>query len=71
LTICAAISDKLERRHPHIFGDAAGTAPKCWRAGSRSKALSGRKRRSIPRWTIFRSLPALMRAHKISVAARR
>ena len=20
--ICAAISDKLERRHPHIFGDA-------------------------------------------------
>ncbi len=21
--ICAAISDKLERRHPHIFGDAS------------------------------------------------
>ncbi len=35
--ICAAISDKLERRHPHIFGDATAgnTRPKCWPAGSR------------------------------------
>ena len=36
--ICAAISDKLERRP----------------AGSRSKALSERKSPSTPRWTIFR-----------------
>jgi ATP diphosphatase len=51
--ICAAISDKLERRHPHIFGDARnGTVLARW---SESKALSVRKRRSIPRWTIFRT----------------
>jgi ATP diphosphatase len=53
--ICAAISDKLERRHPHIFGDAPrATAPKCWPAGSRLKALSAPKNPSIPRWTTFR-----------------
>jgi ATP diphosphatase len=52
--ICAAISDKLERRHPHIFGDAtAGNSAKCWPAGSRSKAPSG-ENPSTPRWTIFR-----------------
>ena len=33
--VCTAISDKLERRHPHIFGDAEGGTAKPWRrAGS-------------------------------------
>jgi ATP diphosphatase len=50
--ICAAISDKLERRHPHIFGERPPVAAaKCWPAGSRSKALSERKSPSTPRWT--------------------
>lgn len=52
--ICAAISDKLERRHPHIFGEAsAGNSTKSWLAGSKSKARSGRKKPSIRHWTIF------------------
>ena len=52
--ICAAISDKLERRHPHIFADAtAGNSSEVRPAGSRSKARSGRKKPSIRRWTTF------------------
>ncbi len=54
--ICAAISDKLERRHPHIFGDAtAGNSAEVLARWEQIKALSVRKRRSIPRWTIFRT----------------
>lgn len=52
--ICAAISDKLERRHPHIFGEAsAGNSTEVPLAGSKSKARSGRKKPSIRHWTIF------------------
>ena len=48
--ICAAISDKLERRHPHVFADSSERAQK-----AQHSALD-----DIPR-----SLPALMRAQKI------
>ncbi len=44
----------------------AETAKPWRRAGSRSRPLSGPRKRSTRRWTIFRrALPALMRAHKI------
>lgn len=49
--ICAAISDKLERRHPHVFADSS--AVKCLPVGSKSKPKSARRKRSIRRWTIF------------------
>ncbi|STF41117.1 nucleoside triphosphate pyrophosphohydrolase [Escherichia coli] len=52
--ICAAISDKLERRHPHVFADSsAKTVVKCLPVGSKSKPKSARRKRSIRRWTIF------------------
>ena len=65
--ICAAISDKLERRHPHIFGEAS--------AGSSSEVLArweqiksaerAEKSQHSALDDIPHSLPALMRAHKI------
>ncbi|MFP1462411.1 nucleoside triphosphate pyrophosphohydrolase [Escherichia coli] len=64
--ICAAISDKLERRHPHVFADSsAENSSECLPVGSKSKPKSARRKRSIRRWTRSRSLPALMRAQKI------
>ena len=52
--ICAAISDKLERRHPHVFADSsAEIVVKCLPVGSKSKPKSARRKRSIRRWTIF------------------
>lgn len=42
--ICAAISDKLERRHPHIFGEAsAGSSSEVLARWEQIKALSERK----------------------------
>lgn len=65
--ICAAISDKLERRHPHIFGDAtAGNSAECWDFSARSALLICSQRASTSALDdIPLSLPALMRAHKI------
>ncbi len=52
--ICAAISDKLERRHPHIFGEAsAGNSTEVLaRWGANQKRGAGGKP-SIRHWTIF------------------
>lgn len=64
--ICAAISDKLERRHPHIFGEAsAGNSTEVWLAGSKSKRGAGGKAQHSALDDIPHSLPALVRAHKI------
>ena len=64
-----AISDKLERRHPHIFGDAKQAAPGFWeaiKAQERSakaddSALAG----------VALALPALARAEKLQRRAAR
>ncbi len=67
-----AISDKMERRHPHIFGSAeerAGAGPHLWEqikaderaAKKASGALDG----------VARGLPALMRAEKLQKRAAR
>jgi ATP diphosphatase len=64
-----AISDKLERRHPHIFGDAAEGGHQLWeqikaeeRAGSSDQsALAG----------VALALPALERAAKLQKRAAR
>ena len=68
--VVAAISDKMERRHPHIFGDTAGiTAPRPWEqikaeerhAMGAASALDG----------VAIGLPALMRADKLQKRAGR
>ncbi|WP_342322072.1 nucleoside triphosphate pyrophosphohydrolase [Kosakonia sp. BYX6] len=65
--ICAAISDKLERRHPHIFGDArAGNSAEVLERWEQIKtAERAEKSQHSALDDIPHSLPALMRAHKI------
>ena len=69
--VVAAISDKLLRRHPHIFGSAAEVAaghdPEAWEAfKARERAGSGDGSRlaGVPR-----ALPALKRAQKLGKRA--
>ena len=67
--VVAAISDKMERRHPHIFGDAADGGHHLWeevKAAERSakgatSALDG----------VAVGLPALLRAEKLQNRAAR
>ena len=65
--ICAAISDKLERRHPHIFGDAtAGNSAEVLARWEQIKSAErAEKSQHSALDDIPLSLPALMRAHKI------
>lgn len=63
--VVATIADKMERRHPHIFGDASGTPGwetiKAQERGAASGALDG----------VAAALPALMRAEKLQKRAAR
>ena len=65
--ICAAISDKLERRHPHIFADASaetsGEVLKNWEAIKTAERAEKAQHSALD--DIPKALPALMRAHKI------
>ncbi|EFM17662.1 MULTISPECIES: nucleoside triphosphate pyrophosphohydrolase [Pantoea] len=65
--ICVAISDKLERRHPHIFGDATAETSsdvlKNWEAIKTAERADKAQHSALD--DIPKALPALMRAHKI------
>ncbi len=65
--ICHAISDKLERRHPHIFGDATAETSsevvKNWEAIKTAERADKAQHSTLD--DIPKALPALMRAHKI------
>lgn len=65
--ICNAISDKLERRHPHIFGDSQADSTdevlKNWEAIKQRERLAKSQHSVLD--DIPKALPALMRAHKI------
>lgn len=65
--ICAAISDKLERRHPHIFADATASSSSevlaRWEEIKTSERAEKAQHSALD--DIPRALPALMRAHKI------
>ncbi|RLM15613.1 nucleoside triphosphate pyrophosphohydrolase [Gibbsiella quercinecans] len=65
--ICHAISDKLERRHPHIFGDAsaADTAAVAARWEKIKTQERAEKALHSALDDIPQALPALMKAHKI------
>ncbi|NIH16171.1 nucleoside triphosphate pyrophosphohydrolase [Serratia symbiotica] len=61
--VCNAISDKLERRHPHIFGADSEHVAARWeqlKAEYRAKKARYSALDDIPQ-----ALPALMKAHKI------
>ncbi|KQN64724.1 nucleoside triphosphate hydrolase [Erwinia sp. Leaf53] len=65
--ICTAISDKLERRHPHIFADAqAGSSAEVlvnWEQIKSEERADKAQHSALD--DIPAALPALMRAHKI------
>lgn len=65
--ICNAISDKLERRHPHIFGGA--TAADSEAVSARWEQLKADERAEKALHSVLddipRALPALMKTHKI------
>lgn len=65
--ICKAIGDKLERRHPHIFGDAtAGNSEEVLTRWEQIKSEErAQKAQTSALDDIPHSFPALMRAHKI------
>ena len=66
--IARGIHDKLERRHPHVFGDAADPAdPDAqWDAIKQAEKGRGSAMDGIPA-----SLPALLHAHKVLSRAER
>ena len=67
--VAKVISNKLERRHPHIFGDVqaddAATVSKNWEAIKREERKDNGSRRTSLLDGISRQLPALMRAENI------
>jgi len=65
--VAATISDKMERRHPHVFGDAA--APSDWE--EIKAAERGAKNDSSAVAGVAAGLPALLRAEKLQKRAAR
>src|SRR3954463_15638737 len=64
--VLTAIADKMERRHPHVFGDAPSPGWEAVKAAERAgkddpSALAG----------VARALPALLRAEKLQKRAAR
>lgn len=69
-----AISDKLVRRHPHVFGDLAVSGSdevlSNWDAIKREEKAEAGKSESVLD-SVPRALPALMRAHELQKRAAR
>ena len=67
--VAAAISDKMERRHPHIFGDVAEGGHHLWeQIKSEERAAKGE---SSTLDGVAIGLPALLRAEKLQKRAAR
>jgi ATP diphosphatase len=69
--VAAAISDKLEARHPHIFGDDASDTPQTHRWEAIKAAERSAKGATSALDGVALALPALMRAEKLQKRAAR
>lgn len=67
--VLKAVSDKLERRHPHIFGDAADGGHHLWEAIKAEEREAGPDRSALA--GVALALPALERAAKLQKRAAR
>lgn len=68
--VAAAISDKMEARHPHIFGEESGTmGEKRWEALKAEEREAKGATSSMD--GVARALPALLRAEKLQKRAAR
>jgi len=73
--VCRGLVDKLIRRHPHVFGDAAAHSTEQvwtqWEAIKRAEKAGSRRERASALDGIPRHLPALLRAQKLLKKAER
>ena len=70
--VARAIADKMEQRHPHIFGDEAGDAEMTEGLWETQKAAERKSRGETSAMDgVARALPALMRAEKLQKRAAR
>jgi len=68
--VARAISDKMEARHPHVFGDAAEAMTEHrWEALKASERQDAGAKSAVD--GVALALPALMRAHKLQKRAAR
>lgn len=68
--VAAEIADKMERRHPHIFGSAANSANHSgWENLKAAERTAAGARSAMD--AIAQALPALMRAQKLQLRAAR
>ena len=67
--VACAISDKLERRHPHIFGEAGTSDPDFWERIKSEERASKAQGGALAGVAV--GLPALMRAEKLQKRAAR
>ncbi|MGB3319694.1 MAG: nucleoside triphosphate pyrophosphohydrolase [Sphingopyxis granuli] len=68
--VATAIADKMERRHPHIFGDArTGDVRQQWEQIKASERAADGPRGALD--GVALSLPALLRAQKLQARAAR
>lgn len=67
--VAAAISDKMERRHPHVFGDAAGVDWEAIKAAERADKATAEPQTALS--GVALGLPALLRAEKLQKRAAR
>ena len=68
--VAAAISDKMERRHPHIFGTSGGTMTETrWEELKAVERAENGSRSAVD--GVARALPALLRAEKLQKRAAR
>ncbi|MGE3806387.1 MAG: MazG family protein, partial [Gemmataceae bacterium] len=65
--VIQAISDKMVRRHPHVFGDVqVSSAEEVHRNWDQIKAAEKQERGDDPFAGIPKSLPALLRAERVA-----
>lgn len=73
--VCRSLVDKLIRRHPHVFGDAAAQSTEQvwtqWEAIKRAEKAGSRRERASALDGIPRRLPALLQAQKLLKKAER
>ena len=67
--VVAAISDKMERRHPHVFGDSAGGHAQHWERLKADERAAKGDAGALDGVAI--GLPALLRAEKLQKRAAR
>lgn len=69
--VMAALSEKLIRRHPHVFGETpAESISEIWQKWEETKKAENAGKKPKPIFNYPRSLPALQSAYKIGVKTR-